>query len=149
MTLPEIKRAIAEGERVYWSTDLYEVILDSIGQYLIVCKLNNHTIGLTWMDGVTMNGEEDEFFIEKMTVRSIMSGFNVANLTIPTLKRVLALKRENLNASGKYLKGIRNFANKEHIAVSENIVKDQVKECNILEDYINKLLKLSEVNHDN
>ena len=139
MTLKEIKAAIAEDKRVYWSTDLYEVILDHIGQYLIVCKSNGNTIGLTWMDGITMNGEEKDFFIKERTVGSVMSNFNVANYTISNLKKVLTLFRENLKVSEKYLKNIRDFANKEHITVSENKVKEQIKECNLLENHISKL----------
>lgn len=63
MTLQEIKQAIEDGKRVFWSNRAYEVIKDSKGQYLIVCSINNHAIGLTWLDGVTLNGREDEFFI--------------------------------------------------------------------------------------
>jgi len=63
MTLEEIKKAIADDKTVHWASDIYEVILDDIGQYLIKCELNDHCIGLTWLDGVTMNGDEDQFFI--------------------------------------------------------------------------------------
>lgn len=35
----------------------------SFGQYLIHSKCNNHYIGLTWRDGETLNGKEEEFFI--------------------------------------------------------------------------------------
>lgn len=63
MTLEEIKEAIADGREVHWKSTAYDVILDDIGQYLIVCNLNDYTIGLTWMDGVTMNGKEKDFFI--------------------------------------------------------------------------------------
>lgn len=64
MTLAEIKQAIAEGKKVHWAHEGYEVILDKLGQYHIVCILNQYCIGLTWMDGVTMNGKEEDFFIE-------------------------------------------------------------------------------------
>ncbi len=63
MNLQEIKDAIAAGKRVCWSNHGYDVILDNVGQYLIKCSFNNHCIGLTHLDGVTMNGEPDEFFI--------------------------------------------------------------------------------------
>jgi hypothetical protein len=62
MKLQEIKQAISEGKPVYWSTLLYEVIKDSKDQYFIKCNANNHYIGLTWRDGVTLNGKENEFF---------------------------------------------------------------------------------------
>jgi hypothetical protein len=32
-------------------------------QWLIKCELNDHCIGLTWRDGVTMNGKPEDFFI--------------------------------------------------------------------------------------
>jgi len=63
MTLAQIKSAIAEGKKVYWSNEGSQVILDSKGQYLIKCAWNGHCVGLTWADGVTMNGREDQFFI--------------------------------------------------------------------------------------
>lgn len=55
MNLQEIKQAISEGKKVYCDTLAYEVILDSKGQYLIKC--GSHCIGLTWADGVTLNGK--------------------------------------------------------------------------------------------
>jgi hypothetical protein len=63
MTLSEIKTAITEGKRVFHQSANYEVIRDNIGQYLIRCRSNDYCIGLTWRDGETMNGEENEFFI--------------------------------------------------------------------------------------
>jgi len=63
MTLKEIKQAVKEGTTVCWATPAYRVIRDSIGQYLIVCLLNEHCIGLTWRDNITLNGEKHEFFI--------------------------------------------------------------------------------------
>ena len=62
MTAEEIKKAVNEGKTVCWATPAYNVIKDSIGQYLIICLLNNNCIGLTWRDGVTLNGEELQFF---------------------------------------------------------------------------------------
>lgn len=63
MTLQEIKDAVDAGEDVCWSNFAYKVVKDNIGQYLIKFIPNNHCIGLTWKDGVTLNGKEDEFFI--------------------------------------------------------------------------------------
>jgi hypothetical protein len=60
----EIKQAIDEGKKVYWSNLNYEVIKDSIGQYLIHSKFNDHYIGLTHRDGTTLNGKPEEFFME-------------------------------------------------------------------------------------
>ena len=65
MTLSEIKQALHEGKKVYWHNPLYEVIKDNLGQYLIVCESTDYTIGLTWRDGQTMNGKEQEFYEHK------------------------------------------------------------------------------------
>jgi hypothetical protein len=69
MTLEEIKEAVRGGKRVCWSNRAYDVILyvfpSGEEQWLIKCNLNGHCIGLTWMDGVTMNGEEEQFFIRE------------------------------------------------------------------------------------
>ena len=61
MTLEEIKSAIENGRKVYFKNERYEVIKDSIGQYLITCG-GGSAIGLTWQDGVTMNGMERDFY---------------------------------------------------------------------------------------
>jgi len=73
MTLSEIKTAIAEGKKVYWGNEGYEVILDGIGQYLIYCEDTQYCIGLTHMDGVTMNGKEEDFFIAPLCDTKIYS----------------------------------------------------------------------------
>lgn len=62
MNLQEIKQAIAEGKKVYWSGLSYEVVKDDRDEYLIKSTVNGSYIGLTWMDGVTLNGKEHEFF---------------------------------------------------------------------------------------
>jgi len=63
MNLEQIKQAIARGDTVHWSNSAYDVICDKLGQYLICCNQNESCIGLTWRDGVTMNGSEDEFYL--------------------------------------------------------------------------------------
>lgn len=63
MTLTEIKQALKEGKRVFLGSLAYEVkFLDSKQDYYIVS--NKHSIGLTWTDGVTLNGKETDFFIK-------------------------------------------------------------------------------------
>lgn len=57
MTLAEIKAAVDAGLTVHWVNDGYVVVKDCLGRYLITFTPNDHTIGLTWTDGVTMNGE--------------------------------------------------------------------------------------------
>jgi len=65
MTLNQIKGAIALGLSVKCSNDGYDVIQDSLGQYLIKYKPNGFCIGLTRSDGVTLNGQESEFYVAR------------------------------------------------------------------------------------
>tara|TARA_R110002050_G_scaffold238498_2_gene374573 strand:+ start:256 stop:624 length:369 start_codon:yes stop_codon:yes gene_type:complete len=65
MNLAQIKAAIAEGKTVHWSNELYVVEGKDLNNLSIVCTSNNHTIGLTWLDGETLNGKEEDFFIPK------------------------------------------------------------------------------------
>ena len=62
MNLNEIKKAISEGKRVFHNNLNYEVVMDKNGKYLIKCNSNNYCIGLTWLNGTTLNGKEKEFF---------------------------------------------------------------------------------------
>lgn len=66
MTVDEIKKAVDDGLVVHWVNSYYTVIKDKKGQYLVKCA-NGHCIGLTWMDGVSLNGKPEEFFIATET----------------------------------------------------------------------------------
>ncbi len=68
MNLQEIKSAIDADKTVHWANDSYVVIkhfprYPDTPEYLIKCLSNDHCIGLTWKDGVTMNGKEEQFYI--------------------------------------------------------------------------------------
>jgi len=63
MNTNEIKAAVDQGKTVHWSNSNYVVIKDDRGEYLIKSICNNHYIGLTWCDDMTLNGKESEFFI--------------------------------------------------------------------------------------
>lgn len=62
MTLTEIKRAVDDGIAVCWCSKNYRVVRDALGEYLIRCENNGDCIALTWTDGETLNGAENEFF---------------------------------------------------------------------------------------
>ena len=62
MRLEEIKQAIDEGKTVRWSNSLYKVVKTN-DNYDILCT-NGYCIGLTWQDGVTLNGDEKAFYID-------------------------------------------------------------------------------------
>lgn len=62
MTLAEIQAAVLNRRTVHWANASYRVERDALGQWLIVCR-NGSTIGLTWRDGVTLNGDPDDFFV--------------------------------------------------------------------------------------
>lgn len=64
MNVLEIKRAIDEGLKVCWSSLDYQVRkTPGTDSYFISCSSTGHTIGLTWADGKTLNGKEDDFFV--------------------------------------------------------------------------------------
>lgn len=64
MTLEQIKAAVLAGKTVHWSSEAYEVRHSAqSGKWIIVCLINNDVIGLTWLDGVTMNGKPEQFYI--------------------------------------------------------------------------------------
>lgn len=65
MTAFEIMQAVDNNRTVYWCNNHYRVFRDVCGEYLIFCNLNNDTIGLTWKDGKTLNGKEEDFYIER------------------------------------------------------------------------------------
>jgi len=65
MNAQQIKEAVDRGKTVHWSNESYVVIKDGLGRYLIMCTLNDNCIGLTWQDGVTLNGKESEFYIKE------------------------------------------------------------------------------------
>jgi hypothetical protein len=67
MNIKQIKQAVDSGKKVYWSNKAYQVIHDSIGQWLIHCSINNNCVGLHGMKGTkyenVLNGEESDFFV--------------------------------------------------------------------------------------
>jgi hypothetical protein len=65
MNLHEIKRAASEGLAVYWGTRDYVVEHVRDGdRYFIKSLATGHAIALTWSDGLTLNGKEEEFFVD-------------------------------------------------------------------------------------
>lgn len=64
MTLDEIIEAVDAGLEVRWANSSYHVIRGARGHLLIDCQTTGGCIGLTWADGVTLNGKPDEFYIE-------------------------------------------------------------------------------------
>lgn len=63
MTLEQIKSAMHIGLSVKWSNDGYDVVKDSLGQYLIKYRPNGYCIGLTNAAGDKLNGNESEFYV--------------------------------------------------------------------------------------
>lgn len=67
MTLEEIKSAVRSGRKVCWHNPGYEVrrylFRDGTENWVVFCLWNNHSIGLTWRDGTTMNGKEQDFHL--------------------------------------------------------------------------------------
>jgi hypothetical protein len=64
MTLAEILRAVEEGLPVHWQSPGYLVErAHRDGKCVIKCLFTGHCIGLTWADGMTLNGREEDFFV--------------------------------------------------------------------------------------
>lgn len=61
MKAEEIKAAVDAGKKVHWSNKSYQVIKGK-DDYLIKGP-TGHAIGLTWEDGKTLNGKEEDFFL--------------------------------------------------------------------------------------
>jgi hypothetical protein len=71
MTLAEILRAVDEGLPVHWQGPGYLVERSANGGPCVIrCLSTGHCIGLTWVDGVTLNGREEDFFIGDGTTLS-------------------------------------------------------------------------------
>jgi hypothetical protein len=68
MNTQEIKQAVREGKRVCLKNYNYQVKMHNYNnggeQWLITCLTNNYSIGLTWQDEVTLNGKEEDFYID-------------------------------------------------------------------------------------
>ena len=65
MTADGIRRAVDAGYDIRWANDAYQVRKDKNGEYLIVCLNNDNCIGLTARDGVTLNGNPENFYVKK------------------------------------------------------------------------------------
>lgn len=67
MNLEEIKTAVRAGKTIHVGNTAYCVNLHTFPngeeQWLIRCVQNDYCIGLTWADGVTMNGKPEDFFV--------------------------------------------------------------------------------------
>ncbi|RLF43818.1 MAG: hypothetical protein DRN17_05630 [Thermoplasmata archaeon] len=74
MTINEIQTATDAGKIVCWRTSLFVVTKNSQG-YEVVCLSTGSTMGLLWMDGITLNGNEEDFFLqeEELTYCSVSS----------------------------------------------------------------------------
>ncbi len=65
MNIEQVKEAIAQGKTVCVGSEAYQVKQAKNGLYNIVCKYNSNCVGLTWLDGKTLNCKESELFINE------------------------------------------------------------------------------------
>ena len=100
MTLKEIKEKVDAGFRVCWATPAYEVVHDSVDQWLIWCVDNDNYIGLTHSDDVTLNGREDQFFVDETVAQDeVKAALALAQRTLNTA-RCQILEGTAKNAAG-------------------------------------------------
>ena len=85
MTLDQIKKAVDSGKKVHWANKGYTIIKDTKGQYLITHDRGN-TIGLTWRDGKTLNGEPKEFFLAE-SITEERKGTGYKKLFVSMMKK--------------------------------------------------------------
>lgn len=64
MTLEQIKGAVDLGLPVKWSNSGYDVVCDSLGQYLIRFNPTGYCFGLCNARG-ELNGDESQFYIAR------------------------------------------------------------------------------------
>jgi hypothetical protein len=86
MNLQEIKNAIGKGLPVYWQELNYKVIKQTEDDYLIKHDgghCGSMSIGLTWSDGLTLNANEEDFFVltqaQKTWLLSFIERWDKAN----------------------------------------------------------------------
>ena len=108
MTLEEIKEALSKNMVVYYKNANY-IVARSGDEYFIVClDGNSHTIGLTHDDGITMNGQMEDFFMLRGTedmitqlvrddIKNIMSAAGIGDYDF--LTSVLSLRYDKLTAA--------------------------------------------------
>lgn len=63
MNVNQIKTAVQKGQTVHWKNENYKVVFNHVSGFMIKSNSNEHFISLTWKDGETLNGKENEFFI--------------------------------------------------------------------------------------
>jgi hypothetical protein len=68
MTIDKIKAAVDIGLNVKWVNDGYDVIRDSLGEYLIIYRPNGYCIGLTNRAGDVLNGKPEDFYVSRNPV---------------------------------------------------------------------------------
>lgn len=111
MNLSEIKAAVDAGKVVHYAMESYTVKRDKLEQYWIVHERGGR-IGLTWLDGVTLNGKECDFFI--------------ASPYVVQVNHAAVLRTDNIEEVAQYLAdngleaatNIRNLPDFKHIALS-------------------------------
>ena len=59
--LATLTKAVDNGETVHWKSTIYRVVHSYEDQYLVMCSLNDHCVGLTSLDGILQGNIEDFF----------------------------------------------------------------------------------------
>lgn len=60
MTVQEIKKVVDNGQTVFYRSHAYRVV--KYGERYLIEHTRGNTIGLTWRDGITLNGNENDFY---------------------------------------------------------------------------------------
>ena len=101
MKLDQIKAAVESGKTVHVGNAAYIVVKDVMKtstQWLIKCTLNNHCIGLTHADGITLNAKEEDFFIAKtMAQYSVIAHMNTMLQSMNAITRMWDEYRDDID----------------------------------------------------
>lgn len=65
MNLEQIKAATLAGKTVHWKNPGYTVRYVPASEQWLIIFVSGDCIGLTWADGVTLNGQESDFYIKE------------------------------------------------------------------------------------
>lgn len=104
MKLERIKELVSAGVTVHWGNIGYEVIKDRLGQYMIFCSRTNSYTGLTDVNDV-MNEYEEDFFVPPVHGNVLLDySFNRTDRDLipddPVLREKLAKFTESVAFAG-------------------------------------------------
>ena len=135
MNLQEIKNAVNAGRTVHWKSEIYDVIKDQIGQWLIRCKQNQNYTGLTHKDEVTMNGNEEDFYVAPLKVLKLTIYDNLMHDSI--IKIPVIVTDSTQFKEWIWYQKVIDIAGNEHWVQKDNI--EEFRDTHSIDNFANFL----------